>query len=87
VPKLQWIASFLAMTALQFCGRASVMARCTPLRHCEARSAVAIHGPVPRPQWIASFLAMAAGCAMTVRCVMTLMAPHRWAEGPRDGGD
>ena len=27
-------------------------------RHCEARSAVAIHVPVPRPQWIASFLAM-----------------------------
>jgi hypothetical protein len=29
-----------------------------PSRHCEARSAVAIHVPVPRPQWIASFLAM-----------------------------
>jgi hypothetical protein len=29
-----------------------------PFRHCEARSAVAIHVPVPRPQWIASFLAM-----------------------------
>ena len=30
----------------------------THLRHCEARSAVAIHVPVPRRQWIASFLAM-----------------------------
>jgi hypothetical protein len=29
-----------------------------PFRHCEARSAVAIHVPVPKPQWIASFLAM-----------------------------
>jgi hypothetical protein len=28
------------------------------LRHCEARSAVAIHVFVRRPQWIASFLAM-----------------------------
>jgi hypothetical protein len=28
------------------------------LRHCEARSAVAIHGNVRLPSWIASFLAM-----------------------------
>jgi hypothetical protein len=27
-------------------------------RHCEARSAVAIHVFMRRPQWIASFLAM-----------------------------
>jgi hypothetical protein len=29
-----------------------------PFRHCEARSAVAIHVPEPMLQWIASFLAM-----------------------------
>ena len=29
-----------------------------PFRHCEARSAVAIHVLAPRPQWIASCLAM-----------------------------
>jgi hypothetical protein len=28
------------------------------LRHCEARSAVAIHGLVRLPSWIASYLAM-----------------------------
>ena len=27
------------------------------MRHCEARSAVAIYRPAPRPQWIASLLA------------------------------
>jgi hypothetical protein len=27
-------------------------------RHCEARSAVAIHAVVQAPQWIASFLSM-----------------------------
>jgi hypothetical protein len=31
------------------------------LRHCEARSAVAIHGNVRLPSWIASFLAMTEG--------------------------
>jgi hypothetical protein len=46
----RWIASFLAMTGR---GRND-----GPLRHCEARSAVAIHVPLPLPQWIASFLAM-----------------------------
>ena len=29
-----------------------------PLRHCEARSAVAIYAFVRPPSWIASFLAM-----------------------------
>ena len=29
-----------------------------PFRHCEARSAVAIHVFMRRQQWIASFLAM-----------------------------
>ena len=45
-----------------------------PVRHCAARSAVAIQVPVPRPQWIASFLAMTgrgrndgAGVGMTRR--------------------
>jgi hypothetical protein len=46
----QWIASFLAMT-----GR---WRNVGPLRHCESRSAVAIHVPEPMLQWIASFLAM-----------------------------
>jgi hypothetical protein len=36
------------------------------LRHCEARSAVAIHVLVRPPQWTGSFLAMTAGDAMTV---------------------
>jgi hypothetical protein len=46
----RWIASFLAMT-----GR---WRNDGPLRHCEARSAVAIYVPEPMLQWIASFLAM-----------------------------
>jgi hypothetical protein len=56
VPRLQWIASFLAMT-----GRGAMTGRRRndrPSRHCEARSAVAIHVSASRPQWIASFLAM-----------------------------
>jgi hypothetical protein len=32
-----------------------------PFRHCEARSAVAIHVFMRRPKWIASFLAMTGG--------------------------
>ncbi len=38
-----------------------------PFRHCEARSAVAIHVPAPRSQWIASFLAMTGQGRMTGR--------------------
>ncbi len=33
----------------------------TPPRHCEARSAVAIHAFARQPQWTASFLAVTAG--------------------------
>jgi hypothetical protein len=39
--------------------------RSRPSRHCEARSAVAIHVPVRAPQWIASFLAMTGQGRMT----------------------
>ena len=42
----------------QGCNGGARGAVAAPLRHCEARSAVAIHVPAPRPQWIASFLAM-----------------------------
>jgi hypothetical protein len=47
-------------------GRNLVIAkRSRPSRHCEARSAVAIHVPVRAPQWIASFLAMTGQGRMT----------------------
>ncbi len=92
----RWIASFLAMTQLE-CNDAGEVRRPSPvghckarplLRHCEARSAVAIHAFARRPLWpcwrhqrprrnsVASRLLNGCSCTPSPRC---LALACRWA--------
>jgi hypothetical protein len=63
------------------------------VRHCEARSAVAIHVFVRRPQWIASFLAMTGlecddgGSAVTPYPVIASGAPASSSRGAQRRGN